>query len=65
MSTATLTQIVPTELDPQVGEQLGDEILLGTAGKERTATVGSTGRRNSGAVQSHQARAWTNAGNVD
>lgn len=60
---ATVTRTLPTlpELDQTTAQQLGDDILLGSARDERPTFV--DGIRSSG--QSHTARAWTRGGNVD
>jgi hypothetical protein len=50
------------QLDPAVGAQLGDDVLLSAASQEKATKV--TGAR-SGAFQSHTARAWTRGGQVD
>jgi hypothetical protein len=50
------------QLDPALGDTLGDELLLGAASQEKATKV--TGAR-SGAFQSHTARAWTKGGQVD
>lgn len=60
---STTTRTLP-DLDPSVGTRLGDEILLDVAKTEKVKKV--PGRsRTSGAVRSHQARAWTRNGDVD
>lgn len=54
----TTTPVLP-DLDPALGQQLGDEILLGAAKVEKVAKVKSTnGSPNA-------VRAWTLGGNVD
>lgn len=65
MTTATLTApaVAPTEIDPALGMQIGDELLLGAAARERVSKVQATGGR--AASQSHTARAWTLGGQVD
>lgn len=64
MSTRTLTAptTAPAEIDPSVARELGDDILLAAARDERATVV--RGARG-GALQSHQARAWTRGGSVD
>ena len=61
-TTETITRVVPV-LDPEVGEQLGDDILLDVAKTEKVKRVKGSGRASS--LQSHTARAWTRGGNVD
>ena len=62
---------VAAELDPdaiyadEMLTEAGDDLLRATAAAERTAKVHSAGRRTFGANQSHSARAWTGAGEVD
>lgn len=57
----TLAPVLP-DLDPEVGQQLGDDILLGAARTEKVAKVKSgSGTRTLGS----SARAWTLGGNVD
>ena len=67
MSMSTLTtsapEVLPTTLDPKVGEALGDEILLASVRAEKVEKVPATGRGSS--LQSHSARAWTMGGQVD
>jgi hypothetical protein len=52
----TLAPVLP-DLDPEVGAQLGDDILLGAASTERVAKVKAVGEAGS--------RAWSLGGNVD
>ena len=71
--TLTLTDRTPAlaELDPdavyadEMLTEASDDLLRETARTERTARVRAAGRSNLGANQSHTARAWTGAGDVD
>lgn len=56
------SEVLPA-LDPQVGDQLGDELLL-TAANKPTDTV-TAGLHSSTVGQRHNARAWTADGTVD
>lgn len=62
MQTTEITRVLP-DLDPTVGETIGDDILLDAAKSERIKRVKGGGRQSS--LQSHTARAWTRGGNVD
>lgn len=62
MSTSTIAPALP-ELDPQIGAEVGDDILLGAARAEKTQKV--PGDRGRSSLQSHTARAWTMGGQVD
>lgn len=73
MSTATVSllkapapeRIVP-DVDPALGDTLGDEILIGLVRSTKVQRVKSGGARMVGsALRSHQARAWSAGGNVD
>jgi hypothetical protein len=55
-------EVLP-DLDPRLGDQLGDELLL-TAAKKRAGKV-KAGLHSSAAGQRHAARAWTASGSVD
>jgi hypothetical protein len=56
------SEVLP-DLDPRLGDQLGDELLL-TAAKKRAGKV-AAGLHGSAAGQRHNARAWTASGNID
>jgi hypothetical protein len=56
------SEVLP-DLDPHLGDQLGDELLL-TAAKKRAGKV-EAGLHSSAAGRRHNARAWTASGNVD
>jgi hypothetical protein len=56
------SEVLPA-LDPHLGDQLGDELLL-TAATKRAGRV-KAGVRSRAAGQRHNARAWTASGNVD
>jgi hypothetical protein len=56
------SEVLP-DLDPCLGDQLGDELLL-IAATKRAGKV-KAGLRSSAAGQRHNARAWTAGGNVD
>jgi hypothetical protein len=63
MPAPVLPTITPeTEIDPALGDTLGDEILLDSARTTKAAKVVG-GRRSP--WQSHTARAWTMGGQVD
>ncbi len=61
MQTTEITRTLP-DLDPAVGVQIGDEILLDVAKTEKVSLVKGS---KSSPTQSHQSRAWTRGGNVD
>jgi hypothetical protein len=61
MITTALAE-APAEIDPRTVDELGDDILLGAARAEKVTVVRGVRR---GAMQSHQARAWTRGGSVD
>lgn len=68
MSTPTITPAPITapvlpDVDPALGNQLGDEILLSTARSEKVAKV--RGASRNGRLQSAASRAWTMGGQVD
>ncbi|TCO49664.1 hypothetical protein [Actinocrispum wychmicini] len=58
----TPSDVLPT-LDPQLGDQLGDELLLASA-KKRADTV-KAGLHSRTTGQRHNTRAWTAGGHVD
>ena len=62
MGSTTATPILP-DLDPAVGNEIGDEILLDAAAASKVAKVksGGTSTRFTGS----QSRAWSLGGNVD
>lgn len=63
MSTQTLPVQAPAvpDLDRPDGDQIGDEILIASAGAAKTTRVSGTSSR----TQQHEARAWTKSGYVD
>lgn len=60
-------EFAPTEalpaLDPRLGDQLGDEVLLTAVNKP--ADKVKAGLRSRAARQPHNPRAWTASGTVD
>ena len=58
----TPSQVLP-DLDPHLGDHLGDELLL-TAATKRSRKV-KAGLHSSAASRRHDARAWTADGDVD
>lgn len=57
----TLAPVLP-DLDPEVGAQLGDDILLGAAKTEKVTKVKAGGTSTGLGTSS---RAWSLGGNVD
>lgn len=66
MDSTTLAPALP-DLDPALGEQLGDDILTDSAKQERSEKVGTsaTGILGGSRQRAPEARAWTAGGNVD
>jgi hypothetical protein len=63
MNTSTIAPVLP-EIDIEQGNEIADDILLESARTEKVAKV-KGGSTRTAIQQSHQARAWTAAGNVD
>jgi cytochrome c553 len=64
MNTTTTTPttdmpVIDSPLDPEVADQLGDELILDIAAKTKTQRV------RAGQASPSQSRAWTVSGNVD